>query len=104
MSPSQRGLLPYIESNSILRFFSTEAEISRPVPQLQKRAKNGRFAFLLPSWDKMVMEKSSEIFKMSKSDQKHQIYSYWMSLNLMQINSQITKPIIRLCRLPVYLF
>ena len=34
------------------------------------------------------MEKSSEAFKMSKSDQKYQIYSYWMSLNLMQIYSQ----------------
>ena len=33
------------------------------------------------------MEKSSEAFKMSNSDQKYQIYSYWMSLNLMQIHS-----------------
>ena len=40
------------------------------------------------------MEKSSEAFKMSNSDQKYQIYSYWMSLNMMQIHSpnyQITK-------------
>ena len=34
------------------------------------------------------MEKSSEAFKMSNSDQKYQIYSYWMSLNLMQIHYQ----------------
>ena len=34
------------------------------------------------------MEKSSEAFKMSNSDLKYQIYSYWMILNLMQIHSQ----------------
>ena len=80
------GLLPYIESSSILSFFPLKS-----VDQFRsskKRAKNGRFAFVLPSWDKIVMENSSEILKMSKSDQKHQIYSYWMSFNLMQIVSQ----------------